>query len=265
MNVAGGSSGPVNESGGLPQYDLPPPVWDPPTDEGATTAVAEAWGLVCTAMVAGLNDGEVGLNPGQVAEAFQDLDAYSRSGGSHRSVDELNEQLLALGEGLEDLSLQAGTLREALHLASLQAGVGRDFMHLAMEFNAGPGGHPGRQARLQFESDVLDFVIRVAGGGVRRPETEVRGNLALLTRVIDEIIWCGREWKTLCRICWSRRPSRAGAAACAKPAPTGLAAGNLRGLLGGPSGGGGPTLVHGVAASSPRAKHQRRRTPRSPG
>ena len=85
----------------------PPPVWDPPTNEGATTAVAEAWGLVCTAMVAGLNDGEVGLNPGQVAEAFQDLDAYSRSGGSHRSVDELNEQLLALGEGLEDLSLPA--------------------------------------------------------------------------------------------------------------------------------------------------------------
>ena len=84
-----------------------------------------------------------------MAEAFQDLDAYLRSGGTHRSIGELNEELLAFGEGLEVLSLQAGTLREALQLATQQAGVGRDFMHLAMEVTAGPGGDSGRPARLR--------------------------------------------------------------------------------------------------------------------
>ncbi len=69
-------------------------------------------------------------------------------------------------------------------------------MHCAVEVCAGPVGVPGRHDSLPFEAAVVDFVFRVAGGGSRWPESEVRGNLTLLLRVIDEIIWCAQEWES---------------------------------------------------------------------
>ena len=141
-----------------------------------------------------LNDPEVGLNSSRVSDTFQDLDEYFQNGWSHRDDEELAEHFAVLDDELRALGLQAGTLRGSLCAALALARVGQDFMHCALLFGVGVEGAPGRHAWLQLEAAAFDFVMRVASGGCRSPQFEARGNLLLLLRVVDEIIWCAQDW-----------------------------------------------------------------------
>ena len=188
---AAGSSDPACGADVWPEYALPPPLWCQPE---LASAAFSPWGAVRAALVHALNDPEVGLNSSRVSDTFQDLDEYFQNGWSHRDDEELAEHFAVLDDELRALGLQAGTLRVSLCAALQLARVGKDFMHCALLIGAGAEGAPGRHAWLQVEAAAFHFVMRVASGGCRWPQFEARGNLLLLLRVVDEIIWCTQDW-----------------------------------------------------------------------
>ena len=72
-------------------------------------------------------------------------------------------------------------------------------MHQVMELgvNAGEGGELSALSEVELEMHA--FVMRVAGSGFCRPEVEAKGNLALLVRAVEDLLWRAAKWQTSLR------------------------------------------------------------------